>query len=1102
MSVRSTILICCFEFQAESDVSKATINLSCNDADVSKSTLNATFESASTSIVVVTDVSQTPLNGTFNVDVDDDKVAGDKDAETSRGLDSTLDSKEMEAYSGNVTIKIDEVANTEGEGHTEKPVDASQEITASEQLESEDELKVSQAIAPPDLSIVPELSEESCSTAVEVSSQAEEESQADELPPKSDTDEAFSARAVEDGAGNDLPLAAVEPEASAKPEQSSQPEPSAEPKPEAAEESLPAAATDTRQFVSELVDAVNVSEVEQKSEIVEEVPHEVEPDVGSKPDVVDKPEIELSSGSAETQIEELSPVAAEPLAVEDSQDVEKQPEAVSAVAVVVKPEEDQQLISSINSDPAVDRKSAEEKPEVVLEVEVAANEPVSDDSEPMDVDVDDQPEVVAAVTEPEENPCPSEAHAEPVRHEAIKVAEVKEEQVSNVVAVEEEAAPAIVGDPVSASEGGIEEQPLVTVPSIPDLIVEAVEEKPEVVEASLDPVSGNKTLESEEDSAEPMDVDVSVACEAGNEAALGGQTQVGKLIDLSFNTSMSEKCEDVSEQSKPEGKASHQDQVAAEPEVDAIGAKQQIIDVVAESVLTPTLTKSGARKVFNLDQCGSTPQDVPLIPRVRPATPTKRDVAANDAAPESIKRHLFDSPTCKPTAIVRPCKDEIATVAPAAAVTAQQGTAAPQLPLGIESDKSATVEAVIVSAPIVAPAVDNEKNLDEEKLPVPSLGYNVDVHDFEVFSPKNNRSKCSLAVAAAAAEEKEDDGAKAVEAALPAAVAVAPFSSSTADAMEKGAEEEEESLPVRPAAGYNLDYLDDPNFNPFVTKSSGIRESFGFSQSAATPSDEATDEPQKEEVARPPPVSVGKRTKPAPAKPAPAQGSADGSSDAPPKEEKKRKPLPPKPWLKKKASAAKAPQNEEEAVVIFMPDKKSTDKSDEAVEVTKQEDQVLPVPPSPAKPSAAPPASLPSPAKPSEVAPAVSSPPLKRNPAPKSGYSIDFDDPDFNPFESKSKVANNFGGEAQPDQDPDFNPFQTKSKVSNDFLDRLDDPNFDPFATKSKVSNDNGVIPAQKLEPVAVEPTADEPPPLEVIPEIRLPMTDQTNGMTASGWIF
>ena len=63
------------------------------------------------------------------------------------------------------------------------------------------------------------------------------------------------------------------------------------------------------------------------------------------------------------------------------------------------------------------------------------------------------------------------------------------------------------------------------------------------------------------------------------------------------------------------------------------------------------------------------------------------------------------------------------------------------------------------------------------------------------------------------------------------------------------------------------------------------------------------------------------------------------------------------------------------------------------------------------------------------------------------------DDPNLDPFETKSKVASNFEDKLD---DPDFNPFETKSKIVNNFDDRMEeDPNIDPFATKSKVMNEN-----------------------------------------------
>ena len=73
----------------------------------------------------------------------------------------------------------------------------------------------------------------------------------------------------------------------------------------------------------------------------------------------------------------------------------------------------------------------------------------------------------------------------------------------------------------------------------------------------------------------------------------------------------------------------------------------------------------------------------------------------------------------------------------------------------------------------------------------------------------------------------------------------------------------------------------------------------------------------------------------------------------------------------------------------------------------------------------------------------------KTPPKPATGgYNLDFldklDDPNFDPFATKSNVVND--GEDQPLPKP--------SGYNLDFLDKMDDPNFDPFATKSNVVND------------------------------------------------
>ena len=71
--------------------------------------------------------------------------------------------------------------------------------------------------------------------------------------------------------------------------------------------------------------------------------------------------------------------------------------------------------------------------------------------------------------------------------------------------------------------------------------------------------------------------------------------------------------------------------------------------------------------------------------------------------------------------------------------------------------------------------------------------------------------------------------------------------------------------------------------------------------------------------------------------------------------------------------------------------------------------------------------------------------------APKSGYNLDFldklDDPNFDPFATKTKVMNNDldtinSTSVIPDQIP----------ITSNFIDdKLNDPDFNPFETKTKI---------------------------------------------------
>ena len=110
------------------------------------------------------------------------------------------------------------------------------------------------------------------------------------------------------------------------------------------------------------------------------------------------------------------------------------------------------------------------------------------------------------------------------------------------------------------------------------------------------------------------------------------------------------------------------------------------------------------------------------------------------------------------------------------------------------------------------------------------------------------------------------------------------------------------------------------------------------------------------------------------------------------------------------------------------------------------------------------------------------SPPISPVPKSSGAYNIDydkFDDPNFNPFETKKAMQNSPTPDQQPApvkddkfDDPNFNPFETKVKMQNSPPpsphpsasarpltppgmpdEKFEDPNFNPFETKAKMSN-------------------------------------------------
>ena len=350
------------------------------------------------------------------------------------------------------------------------------------------------------------------------------------------------------------------------------------------------------------------------------------------------------------------------------------------------------------------------------------------------------------------------------------------------------------------------------------------------------------------------------------------------------------------------------------------------------------------------------------------------------------------------------------------------------------------------------------------------------------------------------------------------------------------AEDEDEIIP--PAKGYNLDFLDnldDPNFNPFETKTAVTAT---FTESAPVPSNSQTEPSVNTESSETLKSTPKPETKPA-----------------------AKKPLPKKPWLKSKkkpvtaAPAEKTPtpaveeQKEEDveekvpskgynldfldnlddpnfnpfetktAVINKFEDSPATSqKVETSAETEKKEEPAEVVPEKPKeikkKPVKAQP---PKPwlkkktAKPvvEEIEKKTDEAPEDEVKVPSKGYNLDFldniDDPNFNPFETKTsvvetfqdtsslpegnipdlskveeKVPNEVGNKEvkdevkKPKKELPAKPWLKKGKkkveeplkveedeelkvpakgYNLDFLNNLEDPNFDPFATKTSVIN-------------------------------------------------
>ena len=230
--------------------------------------------------------------------------------------------------------------------------------------------------------------------------------------------------------------------------------------------------------------------------------------------------------------------------------------------------------------------------------------------------------------------------------------------------------------------------------------------------------------------------------------------------------------------------------------------------------------------------------------------------------------------------------------------------------------------------------------------------------------------------------------------------------------------EDEEPLPPAPKGAYNLDFLDnldDPNFNPFETKTK-VENKFDEKIETKQP-----DVPKEQPTKAQPEVQSEK---------------PDVPSEKP----------------------DVASENLDELNVDFEPPKRAPPKLGQRRPPVKKKVKKV-VKPEVAKEPEADDAPLPA----------------------KGAYAVDFDkfdDPNYNPFETKSKVSNQEPANPEPDL-----PKPKAGGYNLDFLDNLDDPNFNPFETKSKVENK----PVSSANEKTITPTQSKPEessPVKLEPEI------------------
>lgn len=355
------------------------------------------------------------------------------------------------------------------------------------------------------------------------------------------------------------------------------------------------------------------------------------------------------------------------------------------------------------------------------------------------------------------------------------------------------------------------------------------------------------------------------------------------------------------------------------------------------------------------------------------------------------------------------------------------------------------------------------------------------------------------------------------------------------------AEEQDMPLPAKGAYNFDFDKFDDPNFNPFETKTKVVNKfeekdpiKIEEPDSAVKPKPEVIDEKSqtKSEVMdvgnddltelntamEPPkraPPKLGQRRQPAKKKAAPIKKAPPPKPATPPPADAEDEPLPPAPKgaynldfldnledpnFNPFETKTKVENKFDEKTETKQPDvpKQQPEVSKEQPEVPKEQSEVSCEQPVVASEN---PDELNVDFEPPKRAPpklGQRRPPVKKrikkvvqpevtkepeaNDAPlpaKGAYAVDFDkfdDPNYNPFETKSKVSN---------QEPDL-PKPKAGGYNLDFLDNLDDPNYNPFETKSKVENN----PISANEKTITKP--EESSPVKLEPEIQSIAEPQT----------